>query len=220
MIKETKLQKVLAMIHLVFFLSFVTFGMITVSASVLFLPSVCAAFAIGRDLIEGKYNVYDGLVKGFFRELLHYKASLRFFPAQLILVLQILSMKAAGTFGGFYFQILLLVIAAFLLTFLLYACAFLVLVEERMRVEEIVVRMFRRIGCLVSLFTLMILLLLFADARLFVIVLAAGALVLLAAEACIYHSLFGQPNGQQDSQPDREKKGNTAEAGQGRRGMV
>lgn len=200
MMKETKLQKILAFVHLIFILSLVTFTTIAVSLSVLLLPSLCGAFAIGRDLIEGRYNVYDGLLKKFFKELFHYKSALRFFPAQLIWLLQLGSMKAAGVLGGFFFQVILLVIAAFLLTFLLYTCVYLVLLDEKMRVEEIVIRMFKQVGCLISLFSLTVLVLLFANGRMLPAALTAGALLLLAVEACIYHSVHNELDQQKEGE--------------------
>lgn len=187
--KETGLQKALAFIHLIFILSLTAFLTIAVSGTILLLPSICAAFAIGRDLLEGKFNVYDGLIKRFYKELWNYRQALRFFPAQLILYLQLFSLAVFAGDGSFTFRVVLIVIAALLLTFIFYACAYMIFIDEAIRCEVVVVKMMMQVGIFISLFILMLLLLLFISTKAALLLFVAGALILLLIEACIYYTI-------------------------------
>ena len=68
--KKLDLSTIMSMIHLVFFLSICCFGTMYLTASILAIPSLTAAFVIGKDVIFKRFDVYDGLVKRFFSELL------------------------------------------------------------------------------------------------------------------------------------------------------
>ena len=127
---ETKWFKVLSMIHLVVILSLCFWGSCLISLTILLLPATCAVFAVGRELIEGRYNVYDGLVKAFLWEMSKYKKSLRFLPVWLLVILQAAGIWAAQNMGLFYLQVILLAGGAFLLTYLFYACAYIVFCDE------------------------------------------------------------------------------------------
>lgn len=187
--KESKLQLVLSYIHLVFVLSLVFFGTTYLTGSILFIPGLCAAFAIGKDLLEGKFNVYDGLIKRFFHELKRFGKSLRFFPVQVIIALQFAGIIVSKSMQNFYLQVIMLVIAALLLTYLSYACAYLVFKDEKMKAEEVLILMFQHVGMVISLFILMLLLLVFFRLQMLAVALAAGALVVLVVEAAIYYTI-------------------------------
>lgn len=186
---ETKWFKALSFLHLVVILSLCFFGICTVTLTVLAVPALCAAFAVGRDLIEHRFNVYEGLVKRFFGELKQYRRSMRFFPVWLLVLLQSVGIIAAQSMNRFLLQVILLVFGAFLLTYLCYACAYIVFIDAGIRCEEVLIRMFGQVKILFSLFCMMILVLVFFQLRFLPVLLIGGALLLLAVEAVIYITL-------------------------------
>lgn len=186
MMTETKWFKVLSMVHLVVVLSICFFSVCLLSLTILFPTALCAVFAVGKDLIENKYNVYDGLLKRFWKEMLAYQKSLRFLPVWLLSALQATGIWASQNMGLFFLQVILLVCGAFLLTYLLYSCAYVVFLDGNIRCEEVFVRMFRRAGVLVSLFCLMVLAMVFFQLRFLPVLFLGGSFPLLVIEAAIY----------------------------------
>lgn len=186
MMTETKWFKVLSMVHLVVVLSICFFSVCLLSLTILFPTALCAVFAVGKDLIENKYNVYDGLLKRFWKEMLAYQKSLRFLPVWLLSALQAAGIWASQNMGLFFLQVILLVCGAFLLTYLLYSCAYVVFLDGNIRCEEVFVRMFRRAGVLVSLFCLMVLAMVFFQLRFLPVLFLGGSFPLLVIEAAIY----------------------------------
>lgn len=186
---ETKWFKVLSMIHLIAILSLCFMGSCLISLTILFLPATCAVFAVGRELIEGRYNVYDGLIGIFWKEMFRYKKSLRFLPVWLLLILQTVGIWAAQNMGLFYLQVILLAGGAFLLTYLFYVCSYIVFCDEGVRCEVVLVKMFRHIGILLSLFCLMVLVMVFFQLRFLPVLALCGSFFLLVVEAVIYTTL-------------------------------
>lgn len=190
---ETKWYKALSFLHLIVVLSLVFFGTTLCSGTLLFLPSLCGAFSIGRDLLEGRFNVYDGLVKRFYKELFHYRKIMRYFPAQIILVLQLVGILVFREQLSFFMRSGMLAIGALMLTIMCYICGYAVFLKENIRCEEVVIKMFMQVGILISLFALMILILLFFRLKAVPVLLLAGALPVLAVEACIYYTVKKEP---------------------------
>lgn len=186
MMTETKWLKVLSMIHLVAVLSICFFCVCLFSLTILLPPALCAVFAVGKELIENKYNVFDGLFKKFWKQMLALKNSLRFLPLWLLSALQVVGIWASQNMGLFVLQVILLVCGAFLLTYLLYSCAYVVFLDENVRCEEVFVRMFSRVGILVSLFCLMVLAMVFFQPRFLPVLFLGGSFPLLVIEAAIY----------------------------------
>lgn len=202
---ETKWFKALSMIHLVAVLSLCFMASCLVSLTILLLPATCAVFAVGRELIEGRYNVYDGLLKAFWKEMSRYKKSLRFLPAWLLVVLQAAGIWAAQNMGLFYLQVVLLAGGAFLLTYMFYACAYIVFFDEGVRCEVVLVKMFRRIGILASLFCLMVLVLVFFQLRFLPALALCGSFFLLVVEAVIYTTLKADLEQEEGAEGQQEK---------------
>ena len=186
---ETKWFKIVSFLHLTVMLSICFCAVTLLSLTILLIPAVCAAFAVGRDLIEKRFNVYEGVCRRFFQELKHYLRGLRFLPVWLLVLLQLTGIAAAQNLRLFWLQIGLLVCAAILMTYLFYACAYMVFLASDIRCEEVLVRMFRQVKIVFSLFCLMILLLVFFQLRFLPMLLIFGAILLLIIEAVIYLTL-------------------------------
>lgn len=187
---ESKLYKVLSFVHLVFILSIVFFTTSTLTLSFLFIPSLSAAFAIGRDLLLNKFNIYDGLVKRFFKELGKYKKTLKHFPIQILFILELIGLLSVIKLELFWMKIILIIIMSLLMTFIMYLCGFIVFLDENISYEEVFIRMFYKIEILISLFVLNILLIVLFSIKLLFLFFIAGALVILAIEAGIYYTIY------------------------------
>lgn len=203
--RETKLFKILSFIHLTVVLSMCFFGVSIVSLTILMIPALCAAFAVGRDLIENKFNVYDGLVKKFFVELKNYLKALRFLPVWLMILLQAAGIAAAAYMQSFWLQIVILVMAALLLTYLYYACAYMVFLPSPIRYEEILIRMFGNVKILFSLFCLSVLLLIFFQLRFLPVLFFFGAVLILIIEAVIYLTIKDELENKEESGEDTKE---------------
>lgn len=187
--KETKWFKLLSFIHLAVVLSICFFGISIITLTVLMIPALCAAFAVGRDLMENKFNVYDGLVKKFFCELKNNIKALRYLPVWLIILLQTAGIAAAGYIQSFWLQTGILVIASLLLTYLFYACAYMVFISPAIRCEEVLVRMSGNVKILFSLLCLSVLFLMFFQLKFIPFLLLFGGVFILIIEAVIYLTL-------------------------------
>lgn len=187
---ETKWFKILSFLHLTVVLS-LCFGVVcTVTLSMAVVPAICAAFSIGKDLLEKKYDVYEGLIRRFVKELRKYGKSMRYLPVWLLVLLQAAGIMAAGTMGNFLLQTGLLVSGAFLLVYLFYACFYMVFIDGDMRCEEVFVRMFGQIKIVISLFCLMILILCFFQLRFIPVLFLCGSLLILVIEAVLSTTLL------------------------------
>ena len=82
-------------IHLIVVLSIVCFGTIILSLGILLIPALTSAFIVGKDVIYKRYDVYDGLVKRFFSGLASEMRMMRYFPLQLIIIIQLAGIYAA-----------------------------------------------------------------------------------------------------------------------------
>lgn len=186
MMTETKWFKALSLIHLVVVLSICFCSACLLSVTILLPPALCAVFSVGHELIEHKYNVYDGLISKFLKEMKKNLKSLRFLPVWLLVLLQAAGIWAAQSMGNFFLQVILLVCGAFLLTFLCYSCAYVVFMVDGIRCEEVLIKMFGRVSILISIFCLMVLIMVFFSLRFLPVLFLVGSFPLLVIEAAVY----------------------------------
>ncbi len=95
MIKKSVFYKVLSAVHIVFFTSILCFGMIFLSGSLLMVPSLCAAFQIGKAAMYEGLDITDSFVLAFFRNFKKFLGMERFVPVNLIMLLNLAGMYFA-----------------------------------------------------------------------------------------------------------------------------
>ena len=98
--KKIDLTFLTTAVHLIAVLSAVCFGTIYLSLGILLIPALTSAFLVGKDVIYKQFDVYDSLSKRFFRQLKEEMHTMRYFPIQLVFVLQAVGIYAAGRYEG------------------------------------------------------------------------------------------------------------------------
>lgn len=184
--KNTKLFVVFSAIHLIFFLSILCIGTIYLTLGVLAIPSVTAAFRIGRDLIYREFDIYDGLVERFFRELKKELHMLRYMPLELLLILQLVGNMAAQRTGMMFLQYILVASTAFILTFLVYIIAFHIFLSERPKIFDVLIVMFYKIRYMMIIYFLMVLGICLISIQILFAFLFMGAILFLAVEVVAF----------------------------------
>lgn len=138
MIKENMFSKVLSGIHLFFWISLM-FTLVTVGTGfVLLIPALATLFQIGREFILGEYNVYDSNVKNFFKGVWSKRRLLRFFPIEIMLLLQFAGLFVTAKMGSLILSIVFIATSSLLLAFLLYVCAYSSFFEEEYHYMQVV----------------------------------------------------------------------------------
>ncbi|MCI7766369.1 MAG: hypothetical protein MSJ26_00070 [Oscillospiraceae bacterium] len=129
--KKLDLSTLMAAIHLVAVLSAVCFGTVYLSLSILTIPALTAAFVIGKDVIYKRYDVHDGLVRRFFKELKASLGMMKYFPLQLLILLQAAGMYGAEKTGLTYLSYPMLVCISFVCALIVYVIAFHVFYQPK-----------------------------------------------------------------------------------------
>lgn len=173
-----------AAIHLIFVLSAVCFAAMLLSFGILALPALTSAFYVGKDVIYKRFDVYDSLSKRFITQLKQEMAMMRYFPIQLIIMLQAVGIYAAHRVNMIGLIYLLLPCMAFLTTLLIYVITYHVFYEKTPTVTEVIIAMFYRVRYMVTVWVLMILAFgLFKPAMLAALLLIGAALLILLETA-------------------------------------
>lgn len=180
--KKITLASVMSGIHYVFVLSILCFGTIYISLGILALPALTSAFIIGRDVIFGQFDIYDSLFKRFFTELKVSAGMMRYFPLQLLAMLQGAGMFAAERLNIPVLPYVMLVCMVFIITLLIYIAAYCVFCTPKPAVTETVIVMFYRIGYMIMIWLSVLLITVTLCKLTLIIGLFAGAAILLAAE--------------------------------------
>lgn len=173
-------------VHLIFVLSLVTFGTIYLTLGLLTLPALTSAFMVGKDVIYKRFDVYDSLSKRFFTQLTEEMGMMRYFPVQLIIILQGLGIYAAGRVGMPQLVYVLVPCIAFLITFMIYIAAYHVFYERYPDAVSVIIAMFYRVQYLMTVWVLMILVSILFRASMLGILLMIGAVVLLLLETAAF----------------------------------
>ncbi|MHB8128794.1 MAG: hypothetical protein ACYDEX_07340 [Mobilitalea sp.] len=204
--KETKLYRTLSLVHLIFVTSFFL-GITTIaSGGILLLPALTAVFYVGRDLLFGRYNVHDGLLKRLISEVRHHMRMLRFLPAEILFVMQCVGIYVASLQKMQLLQILLLAAAAFLLVFLNYVCCFEVFFGGSYTWISVIIAMFYKVSYLFSLWILAILGILFMQPNAIKYLFVAGSAIVLSIEIIIFLALMAYKEVLGISLPDDEEE--------------
>ena len=187
--KKNGLAAMMGAVHLIAVLSVLTFGTIYLTLGILALPALTSAFEIGREVIYRRFSVYGSLTKSFIGGVRKHMDMMRFFPLQLIVILQAAGIYAANRTGMTVLTYPLTAGAAFVLTLMIYAAGYRVFCPDRADAVTIAVAMFYKPMYMLAVWVLMILAEVLAGVKLMAAMLIIGAIFLLAAEAVVFLGL-------------------------------
>ena len=190
MIKESAFYKILSAIHIVFFTSILCFGMIYLSCGILMLPCFAALFKIGKEYIYKKLDITDSIIKVYFR---HLKSSIRlikYFPINIILMINIAGMLVTAKFNNMLYSILCLSVTAFLLVFILYIAGYYTFVNEQINLIDVMFSIFIRPFLLIPIFIVMVLCIFFFSLAIAIVLLLLGTFFLFALEVMIFMQML------------------------------
>lgn len=161
------------------------------------IPSLCAAFQIGKAAMYDGLDITDSIVLTFLR---YFKKSLgleRFVPVNFIMLLNLAGMYFAADAG---FTPACLVIFSMLLTLCLYIAGYAVFVDDKFRLEEAAVAMLVKPLSVLSIFTAMLLLTCFFSGMIAAVLVLMGTFFLFVAELVIFLTMlkYRQMSGQLD----------------------
>ena len=187
--KKHDVTAVTSAVHLIAVLSVIAFGTAYITLGILAIPAMTAAFSVGREVILKRFDVYDSLTKRFFREVRQSMDMMRYFPVQLLIILQAAGAFAAGRIGIKILVYLLIASSAFLVTFLMYVITCHVFFGKDVPLIRTAVAMFYRPVYLISVWAAMVLVIALGGSVLFMLSLVIGAAVLLLCETAAFLGL-------------------------------
>ncbi|MEN8904834.1 MAG: hypothetical protein ABF289_02630 [Clostridiales bacterium] len=190
MINETKMYKILSFVHLIFITSIFLVIITIVSCGILFLPALTSVFYLGKELMFGNYNVFDGIFKILFKKLKYYIYMLRFLPVGVLFVLQCLGIYIAALQGMYILQVFLLSTGAFLLVYHFYICGYEVFIGKEYTWFQVILTMFYKISYFLTLWILAILAIVFFQLSSIKYLLITSGIIVLAIEIVIFLALI------------------------------
>ncbi len=191
MMKESLLYKVMSIVHVILFTSVLCFGITLLSGTLLMIPSITAAFVIGKTLIYNQFDINESIIKNFFKEFKKALSLLRFIPVNLIMLINIVGIIVAAKLDMMVYSILCLVIMSLLLTLVFYIAGFYVFVTEQMTLAEVAFSMFFKPTLLVPIFSAMVIFIFFFQTLIAKILLVSGSFFLFIIQLVIFlHMLY------------------------------
>ena len=189
--KKLDLSTIMAAIHLIVVLSAVCLGTIYLSLSILTIPALTSAFIIGKDVIYKQFDVHDGLVKRFYTELAAQMGMMRYFPLQLLVLLQTAGMYGAEKTGMTYLSYPMLICISFVCALIVYVIAFHIFYSPKPTVTAVIIAMMYRVQYFLIIWLLTVLVAVFFSVKLMGILLLAGAILILCLEICAFLGIMG-----------------------------
>lgn len=190
MIRKFPLYKILSAIHIVFFTSMLCFGLIFASASILLLPALGAAFAIGKEFLYDDLDITNSIIASYFRYLKQSLRLLRHFGVNIVLLLNLGGMLGAVRMRSLPLSIISLTFFSILLTLSLYMAGYFVFVDETFSVEEVMMAMFLKPLHAVTVMIVMVLCSYFFSGTLAAILFFMGTFFLFVLEVVVFTSML------------------------------
>ncbi len=191
MMRESLLYKVMSAIHIILFTSILCFGITLLSGTLLMIPSVTAAFVIGKTLIYNQFDINESVIKNFFREFKKALSLLRFIPVNLIMLVNIAGIIVAVRLDMMIYSVLCLMIISLLLTMVFYIAGFYVFISPKMTLTEVAFCMFYKPTLLIPIFSGMVIFVFFFQAFIAKILLVSGFIFLFIIELVVFlHMLY------------------------------
>ncbi len=191
---KVTLTAVMSAIHLIFVLSIVCFGTIIFSLGILLIPALTSAFIVGKDVIYKRYDVYDGLVKRFFSGLASEMRMMRYFPLQLIIIIQLAGMYAAEKVGMNFLMYLMVACISFVLTLIVYVITYHIFYSPKPSVTEVLIAMFYRVHFFLLVWVAMLLITTLFGVKLMGVFLLVGTIAVLLVETVAFLGILSFKN--------------------------
>ncbi len=188
------LTGIMSAIHLVVVLSLVCFGTIILSLGILTIPALTSAFIVGKDVIYKQFDVYDGLVKRFFKGLASEMRMMRYFPLQLFIIVQLAGMYAAEKVGMEFLMYLMIACISFLLTLIVYVITYHIFYTPKPTITEVLVAMFYRVHFFLLVWVAMLLITALFGVKLMGVFLFVGTIAILLVETVAFLGIIGFKN--------------------------
>ncbi len=176
---KTIFYNVLGYIHVTFWLSLSAFLAIYLSLGILLIPALCSVFMIGKDIIYGEYDMTDGVIKRFVGGVKENIGMMRFFPLQLVFVLEAAGIYAANLTGMKPIVYVCTGLMSLMLTYIIFICLCRVHFEQKCDPVTVAVIMLYSLPYMLTVWLVMTLLCLLAGPALMIGSLLVGALVLV-----------------------------------------
>ena len=202
---KVTLTAIMSAIHLIVVLSIVCFGTIILSLGILLIPALTSAFIVGKDVIYKRYDVYDGLIKRFFKGLVSEIGMMRYFPLQLIIIIQIAGMYAAEKVGMGFLIYLMVACISFVLTLIVYVITYHIFYNPKPEVTEVLIAMFYRVHFFLLVWVAMLLITTLFSVKLMGVFVLVGTIAVLLVETVSFLGILGFKNLKKDL-TDEEKE--------------
>ena len=191
---KVTLTAIMSAIHLIVVLSIVCFGTIILSLGILLIPALTSAFIVGKDVIYKRYDVYDGLVKRFFSGLASEMRMMRYFPLQLIIIIQLAGMYAAEKVGMNFLMYLMVACISFVLTLIVYVITYHIFYSPKPSVTEVLIAMFYRVHFFLLVWVAMLLITTLFGVKLIGVFLLVGTIAVLLVETVAFLGILSFKN--------------------------
>lgn len=191
---KVTLTAIMSAIHLIVVLSIVCFGTIFLTLGILLIPALTSAFIVGKDVIYKRYDVYDGLIKRFFKGLASEIGMMRYFPLQLIMIIQLAGIYAAEKVGMSFLMYLMVACISFVLTLIVYTITYHISYKPKPTVTEVLVAMFYRVHFFLLVWVAMLLITTLFGVKLMGVFIFVGTIAVLLVETVAFLGILAFKN--------------------------
>ena len=204
MMRESGIYKISAAVHIVFFTSILSFLTAVLSGTLLLLPALGAVFLVGKEVIYKRINIYDSIIKTYFKYLGQAIKLMKFLPVQLIMILNAVGMIISAANNHPAYSVLCLSILSILLAFLMYLAGYFTFINEKVNSMEVILIIFLKPQYFLSVFAGIVLCVFFFSVTLLAVLAFCGAVFIITAQAVIlipithYKKIAGIPEEKED----------------------
>ena len=181
----------MAAIHLIVVLSLACFGTMILTLGILAIPAMTSAFIIGKDVIYKRFDVYDGLLRRFFSEMFSEMKMMKYFPMQLLILMQLAGIYAAEKMNMQFLAYLMIACISFVLTLIIYTITYHIFYKPYPTVTEVLIAMFYRVHYFTIVWVAMILLTIMFGVKMLGVMLLVGTAAILLIEVVAFLGIIG-----------------------------
>lgn len=186
MTRDTLFYKILSAIHIVFFTSILFMGTIIITGTLLILPAIGAVFLIGKDALYKDLNVNDSIIKTYFKYLRSSMSLLRFFPVNLVMILNVIGMIIAAGINNTIYAVVCLTFVSFLLVLMFYLAGYFTFINKKVDLMDSFLCMLLKPLFLIPIFVVMIICGFYFSIAMLIILFLTAAFFLFAIEVVIF----------------------------------
>lgn len=181
----------MAAIHLIVVLSLACFGTMILTLGILAIPAMTSAFIIGKDVIYKRFDVHDGLLRRFFTEMFSEMKMMKYFPMQLLILMQLAGIYAAEKMNMQFLAYLMIACISFVLALIIYTITYHIFYKPYPTVTEVLIAMFYRVHYFTIVWIAMILLTIMFGVKMLGVMLLVGTAAILLIEVVAFLGIIG-----------------------------